>query len=83
VTPQVNPQVARLLEAAHSQPLSRREMQEILGLGDREHFRKAHLDPLIAAGWLRRTIPDKPNSRLQRYQTTPAGEAVLAGRQMT
>ncbi len=80
VTPQVTPQVVRLLEAARRSPLSRRELQQVLGVVDREHFRKAHIEPLITAGWLRRTIPDKPNSRLQRYRTTPAGEAALAGR---
>ena len=34
---------------------------------------------LLSAGWLAMTIPDKPNSRLQRYRTTPAGLEVLRG----
>jgi len=45
---------------------------------DREHFRKTYLDPLITAGWLERTIPDKPTSRLQKYRLTDKGRAWLA-----
>jgi ATP-dependent DNA helicase RecG len=77
ITPQVTPQVIALLTAAR-QPCSREELQRVAGLKDRKHFQKAHLEPLIAAGWLEMTIPNKPRSRLQRYRTTTAGVAVLA-----
>jgi hypothetical protein len=76
LTPQVTPQVTALLEAAR-QPCSREELQRVVGLKDRIHFQTAHLEPLIAAGWLAMTIPDKPRRRLQRYRTTAAGIAVL------
>ncbi len=58
--------------------MSRRELQTAVGAMDREHFRKAHMEPVLAAGWVERTIPDKPNVRLQRYRITPAGEGILA-----
>ena len=38
------------------------------------------LRPLMDAGWIEMTIPDKPTSRMQRYRTTAAGREVLAGR---
>lgn len=76
VTPHVTPQVIAILQAAGS-PRSRGELQEIAGLRDREHFRKFYLEPLVAAGWLEMTIPDKPRSRLQRYRVTEAGAATL------
>jgi hypothetical protein len=76
LTPQVTPQVIALLMAARP-PRSREELQRVAGLKDRIHFQKAHLEPLIAAGWLEMIIPNKPRSRLQRYQTTTAGVAVL------
>ncbi len=71
LTPQVTPQVTALLEGAQ-QPRSREELQQVAGLKDRRHFQRSHLEPLLAAGWLEMTIPDKPRSRLQRYRTTAA-----------
>jgi len=38
---------------------------------------RRHLDPLIEAGLVERTIPDKPTSRLQRYRITDAGRTYL------
>lgn len=76
VTPQVTPHVVALLEAAR-EPRSRDELQRVTGLRDRMHFLKAYLDPLLAAGWVEMTIPDKPRSRLQRYGTTKVGLAAL------
>lgn len=75
VIPQVTPQVVALVKAAR-RPMSRTELQEVIGLKDRMHFQRAYLDPLLVAGWLQMTIPDKPNSRLQRYRVTPAGAAL-------
>jgi predicted transcriptional regulator len=46
---------------------------------DREHFRQAYIEPLVNAGWIERTIPDKPTSRLQKYRLTDKGRDWLAG----
>ena len=43
----------------------------------REHFRKSYLEPLVEAGWLERTIPDKPTSPNQKYRLPPKGRAWL------
>ena len=56
----------RLLEFCIS-PRTRKEMQEFIGIASREHFNKALLAPLLESGQLRMTIPDKPNSRNQKY----------------
>jgi len=74
---QVTTQVAAVLQAASQAPKSREELQKAAEMRNREHFRKAYLEPLLASGWLERTIPDKPRSRLQRYRTTEAGLASL------
>jgi hypothetical protein len=52
-------------------------LQHAVGLKDRVHFLKAYLQPMLNQGWLERTIPDKPRSRLQRYRTTQARLAAL------
>ena len=79
VTLQVTPQVAHVLEAASS-ACSFAELQAAAGLKDRVHFLKTHLEPLLFAGWIERTIPDKPRSSKQRYRLTAAGKKALAGK---
>ena len=48
-------------------PKSRGEIQQYIGIANREHFRKSILKPLIESGQLMMTIPDKPNSKSQKY----------------
>ncbi|QEY59730.1 hypothetical protein FXF61_11435 [Pseudomonas sp. C27(2019)] len=74
VSPQDTPQAVREildrftgLSIFCQQPRSRAELQEFCALKDREHFRKAVLVPLLEAGWLQRSLPDKPNSPKQKY----------------
>jgi ATP-dependent DNA helicase RecG len=76
VAPQVTPQVGAVLEAAR-QVVSAETLQSTAGLKDRVHFLRSYLQPLLAQGWLERTIPEKPRSRMQRYRLTSAGEEAL------
>ena len=48
-------------------PRTREEMQLYIDISNREHFRKSFLRPLLESGQLKMTIPDKPNSRNQKY----------------
>jgi len=75
-TPQATPQdipqdekLSHILEMC-SAPRSRNELQNLVGITDRKHFRNAILKPLLDSGKLRMTIPDKPNSRNQKYIKT-------------
>lgn len=79
VTPQVAMQVEKMLDAAANEARSREELQSAAGMIDREHFRKAYVEPLVTAGWLERTIPYKPTSRLQKYRLTARGRDWLVG----
>jgi ATP-dependent DNA helicase RecG len=54
--------------------LTRRALQEKLGLKNDEYFRKAYLLPSLESGCIEMTIPDKPNSRLQKYRLTNKGK---------
>ena len=49
------------------------EMLSFMNLKDRTKFRKKYINPLMEAGILEMTIPDKPNSQLQKYRLTPLG----------
>ncbi len=48
-------------------PKTRSEIQEFCGLSGRTNFRVKYLRPLMDSGRLRMTIPDKPNSKNQKY----------------
>lgn len=41
-----------------------------MGLSNRTKFKEKYINPLISEGLLEMTIPDKPNSSLQKYRLT-------------
>lgn len=51
-------------------PYTANALMERLGLHSREGFRRNYLRPALDMGLIRMTIPDKPNSRNQRYVKT-------------
>lgn len=76
VTPEVTPEVMNMLVAIQGE-MSRKDIQARLGLTDEKHFREYYQQPAVAQGLLEMTIPDKPNSRLQKYRLTAKGKEVL------
>ena len=68
VNDQVSDQVAALLRALGTKTLSALECMKRLKLSHRPTFRANYLNPALSAGLIERTIPDKPNSRLQKYR---------------
>ena len=77
VAPQVTPQVVALLEVL-IEPATLTQVRAALGLKDRVHVRTSYIVPALAAGLIEMTIPDKPNSRLQKYRLTAKGQALAA-----
>jgi len=81
-TPQVGTKSAlsrhqvRVLEEARD-PRRIAELMEMFGRSDRTKFRHQVVRPLLEAGLLEMTIPDRPRSSLQRYRTTAAGVRLL------
>ncbi|MBT3255935.1 MAG: hypothetical protein HN366_05675 [Deltaproteobacteria bacterium] len=76
-TTQVTTQVTRLLEVLQGE-MTRDEIMKELDLKNRMHFSKAFLRPAITNGYIEMTIPDKPNSRLQKYRLTGKGKTYIA-----
>lgn len=50
-----------------SEPQNKKDMMAFLGLANSKNFRNLYLQPLLDAGLLAMTIPDKPTSRYQKY----------------
>lgn len=60
------PSTEKLLEFC-SAPRTRQEMQEFFQIKSDRYFKEKNIRPLLESGRLKRTIPDKPNSRNQKY----------------
>ena len=76
VTGQVTREVALLLGIVTGD-MARADLQRGLNLRGRANFENRYLRPALAAGLIEMTIPDKPNSRLQKYRLTEAGRRLL------
>lgn len=74
VTMQADEHEQKLLAFCQT-PKTREQIQQHLGLKNRDHFRKSILNPLLEAGKLALTIPDKPTSPKQRFITVQNSQA--------
>jgi ATP-dependent DNA helicase RecG len=75
------PQVRVLLLAMKEGEKSRKELMSALQLRGRDNFEKLYLLAALSECLIERTIPDKPNSRLQKYRLTAQGHHVLGPRE--
>lgn len=68
---QLSEYVRKLLDVMeYDVPYTSKSLMEKLGLKSREGFRRNYLKPAMDMGLICMTIPDKPNSRNQRYRKT-------------
>ncbi len=74
VTPHDTPQVEQLIKIMNGE-INRDELQDLLGLKDREHFRKSYIIAALSQGFIEMTIPEKPKSKNQKYRLTEKGLA--------
>ena len=75
VDEQLSEQVARILKTCSQGPRTKAQILESAGFANAYLNYKRHILPLIQSGLLEMTIPDKPNSRLQKYRLTAKGRA--------
>ena len=76
VAGQVSPEVARLLRMLQGE-MTRLELQQELSLKGRANFEERYLKPALKEGLIEYTVPDKPNSRMQKYRLTIKARAWL------
>lgn len=73
---EMNPDQVKILKLARqARPLS--FFMRSFGRTNKTKFREKVIKPLVENGLMSLTIPDRPNSRLQKYVTTPTGKAFL------
>lgn len=64
----LSPSIRKLMEALGNEELSAVEIMERLEISHRPTFRKNYLNPALEQRLIEMTIPDKPNSRNQKYR---------------
>ena len=73
VNTQVNTQVNKLILSIENNEISLTEIKNKLQLQDRIGVMRNYIQPAFKLGLIEMTIPDKPNSRLQKYRLTAKG----------
>ena len=74
VTDQDKTPVERLLTIMGNETLPAQEMMKRLGLSHRPSFRENYLHPALEQGLIEMTVPEKPNSRNQKYRRRKPGK---------
>ena len=62
-----------VLQSIKDKALSRREIFSAIGMNSDSRSFKRNIEPLLSLGLIEMTVPDKPNSKLQKYRLTNKG----------
>jgi ATP-dependent DNA helicase RecG len=73
---EVTREVEKLLGCVRGE-MTRRELQAELNPRVEQNIRQKYLTPALRVGYVEMTVPNKPNSRLQKYRLTQKGIAYL------
>jgi predicted transcriptional regulator len=74
---ELNEVMRSILKSLESTSLSRKEIFAAIRInGDTRAFQR-YIEPLIEGGYIEMTVPDKPNSKLQKYRITDKGKAAV------
>lgn len=74
------PTIERMIEVLRLCMLAKTNAEILtnIGLSNQTKNSKENIEPLLAAGFLVRTIPDKPTSKNQQYITTTKGKKLIS-----
>lgn len=67
----------KILKFAYSPKKKKEILEDCLGISNQSKNFKNHTDKLLSKKLLKRTIPDKPTSKLQKYYTSESGKICL------
>jgi ATP-dependent DNA helicase RecG len=67
----------RIIVLLEKEPLAKSEIAKRLGKAKPSRYLNDLMRKLLQVGKVQYTIPEKPNSRLQKYRLTPKGKAVI------
>jgi len=70
----------RILGYLQTTPLAKSELAKALGHNSISSTLNLRVNELLEQQYIERTIPDKPNSRLQKYRLTEKGEKMLTAK---
>jgi predicted HTH transcriptional regulator len=73
-TEQVTEQVRKIIQILSDNTLTTTELMKFLELKHRPTFLYNYLKPALEQGFIEMTLPDKPNSSLQKYRLTILGK---------
>jgi Fic family protein len=68
-----------VLKSFNNKTLSRKEIFAAIGMNSDSRSFKRHIELLLEAELIERTVPDKLNSRLQKYRLTDSGKTAIGG----
>jgi len=66
-----------VLKAFENKSLSRKEIFAAIRMNSDSRSYRRNIEPLLAGGLIEMTVPEKPNSRLQKYRLTDSGKTVI------
>ena len=71
-----------VLKALKNKSLSRKEIFTAIGMNSDTRSYRRIIEPLLSGGLIEMTVPDKPNSRLQKYRLTDSGKTTIEERSL-
>ena len=66
-----------ILNALEDGTLSRKDIFAQIGITSDTRAFNRHRGPLLSRGFTKMTVPDKPNTKLQKYRLTDSGRAAI------